>query len=322
MAGGPIVVSEMSPTPAATAADEVPVVVPADTGDLLAVITTPTVPAAGLAAVLLRGAGWRPSSGPRRTQVRLARRLAAAGLHGVRFSYHGVAESGGQSEEIVRLDQPFVDDVDAVVRWLAVRDLRPVLVGNCFGARTALSFAAGAAGVGGVADVAGLALIVPPVHDFEVARRLDRRPLPKLARRMTPARAWAVLRDPARRRALGRTLRALSHVGRNQVRAARAADPVWLSRSFCRELETVTARGIPVLVVYGDDDNYFRDFELARGGTLGDVVDGAGQQIALRVVPGKIHGLTSIATQEATLDAVEDWVHARLLSGARRTEHA
>ncbi|HWM21868.1 MAG TPA: alpha/beta fold hydrolase [Ilumatobacteraceae bacterium] len=309
----------MSETPDATAADELPVVVPASTGDLLAVVTTPTGPAAGLAAVLLRGAGWRPSSGPRRTQVRLARRLAAAGVHGVRFSYHGVAESGGQSEDIVRLDQPFVEDVDAVARWLAGENLRPVLVGNCFGARTALSFAAGQAGD---AEVAGLALIVPPVHDFEVARRLDRRPLPKLARRVTPTRAWAVLRDPVRRRAMGRTLRALSHVGRHRVRAARADDPVWLSRSFCRELDDVTARGIPVLVVYGDDDNYFRDFELARAGTLGDVVTRAGTRLELRVVPGKIHGLTSIETQEATLDAVEDWVHATLLPGSRRTERA
>jgi len=309
----------MSATPDATAADELPVVVAAATGDLLAVVTTPTAPAAGLAAVLLRGAGWRPSSGPRRTQVRLARRLAAAGLHGVRFSYHGVAESGGASEEIVRLDQPFVEDVDAVVRWLAGRDLRPVLVGNCFGARTALSFAAGR---DGTTDVAGLALIVPPVHDFEVARRLDRRPLPKLARRATPARAWAVLRDPVRRRALGRTLRALSHVGRHRVRPARTADPVWLSRSFCRELDAVTARGIPVLVVYGDDDNYFRDFELARVATLGDVVARAGARLELRVVPGKIHGLTSIETQEATLDAVEHWVHTTLLSGAPRAEQA
>jgi pimeloyl-ACP methyl ester carboxylesterase len=250
----------------------------------------------------------------------LARRLAAAGLHGVRFSYHGVAESGGQSEEIVRLDQPFVEDVDAVVRWLAGCDLRPVLVGNCFGARTALSFAAGTAGVARVDGVAGVAMIVPPVHDFEVARRLDRRPLPKLARRMTPARAWAVLRDPARRRAMGRTFRALSHVGRQRVRAARGADPVWLSRAFCRELDKVTASGIPVLVVYGDDDNYFRDFELARGGTLGDVVTRAGARLELRVVPGKIHGLTSIETQEATLDAVEDWVHATLLAGAHRPE--
>jgi hypothetical protein len=106
------------------------------------------------------------------------------------------------------------------------------------------------------------------------------------------------------------------------VRAARADDPVWLSRSFCRELDNVTARGIPVLVVYGDDDNYFRDFEVARGGTLGDVVNRAGARLEVRVVPGKIHGLTSIETQEATLDAVEDWVHATVLPGARDTEHA
>ena len=75
--------------------------------------------------------------------------------------------------------------------------------------------------------------------------------------------------------------------------------------------------------MYGDDDNYFRDFELARsGGTLGDVVARAGSLLERRVVPGKIHGLTSIETQEATLDAVEDWVVATLLAGARRTEHA
>ena len=310
----------ISRTPDATAADEIPVVVAAGTGDLLAVVTRPTVASAGLAAVLLRGAGWRPSSGPRRTQVRLARRLAAAGVHGVRFSYHGVAESGGQSEEIVRLDQPFVEDVDAVVGWLAGRDLRPVLVGNCFGARTALSYAAAHNGITGNAGVAGVALIVPPIHDFEVARRLDRRPIPTLVRRMTPARAWAVLRDPARRRAMSRTVRALSHVGHNRVRAGRDADPVWLSRSFCRELDHVVRQGIPVLVVYGDDDNYFRDFELARGGTLGNVVARAGTRIQLRIVPGKIHGLTRIETQEATLDAVEDWVVTTLVPGADRTE--
>src|SRR5688572_5945340 len=103
----------------ATAAVEQPVFIASPLGDLFAVVTRPTGPDSGLAAVLLRGGGWRPSSGPRRTQVRLARRLAAAGLHGVRFSYHGVAESGGRSEEVFRLDQPFVEDLDAVGRWVA-----------------------------------------------------------------------------------------------------------------------------------------------------------------------------------------------------------
>ncbi len=290
----------------ATAADERPVVVDAPTGRLLALVTEPTAAPIGIAAVLLRGAGWRPSSGPRRTQVRTARRLAGLGLHGVRFSYHGVAESTGEYEEIVRLDQPYVDDVGAVVAWCRQRGLRSLLVGNCFGARTALAYAADAS-----RDVAGVVMLVPPMHDFEVARRLDRRPVDALAKRATPARLLAVLRDPKRRRALGRTLRALTDVGRRAV-TRRADDPVWLSRTLCRQLDDVLSHGIPVLVVYGEEDNYGKDFTTARRGTLGAVVDRGQASLRLCTVPGRIHGQTSVATQQATLDAVEDWVRSTL----------
>jgi alpha/beta superfamily hydrolase len=289
----------------ATAAAEQPVFIASPLGDLLAVVTRPTGPDSGLAAVLLRGGGWRPSSGPRRTQVRLARRLAAAGLHGVRFSYHGVAESGGRSEHVFRLDQPFVEDLDAVGRWVGNQGLLPVLIGNCFGARTALSYACQAE------SVAGVALIVPPVHDFEVARRLDRRPVSKLARRASPAHLWRVLRSPARRRALGRTTKALSGLARERISPGRGGGPSWLSRGFCRELAALVDRKIPVLLVYGDDDNYFRDFELARAGELGEIVAGPGLEVT--VVPGRIHGLTSVDTQEAALAAVERWVVTTLL---------
>ena len=298
----------------ASAVDEEPLIVPSVDGDLLAIVTRPPGPSSGTAAVLLRGAGWRPSSGPRRTQVRLARRLAAGGMHAVRFSYHGVAESGGRSEEIVRLDQPYVDDVAAVARRLAGDGLRLVLVGNCFGARTALSYAARAP----AEEIVGLVLVVPPVHDFEVARRLDRRPMGVLVRRITPGRAWRVLRSRTRRRAMGRTVRALSQVGTRRVGGGRrGADPVWLSRSFCRELAAVTARGIPVLLVYGDEDNYGRDFDAAQAGTLGAVLAAAGPLVERVTVPGRIHGLTSIATQQATLDEVERWVLSRCAGPSR-----
>ncbi len=297
--------------PVATAADEQPVFIAAPPGDLLAVVTQPTRPATGLVAVLLRGAGWRPSSGPRRTQVRLARRLAASGLHCVRFSYHGVAESGGPSEEVFRLDQPFVEDLAAIGRWVGEQGLRPVLVGNCFGARTALSYACHAD------ETAGVALIVPPVHDFEVARRLDRRPVSELARRATIGRAWAILRSPARRRALGRTTRALTVVARHRFRPGGGTEPEWLSRGFRRELAALVERGIPVLIVYGDDDNYHRDFELARAGELGEIIARAGPRLEVAVVPGKIHGLTSIDTQEATIAAIERWVVASVVPAAR-----
>ena len=73
----------------------------------------------------------------------------------------------------------------------------------------------------------------------------------------------------------------------------------------------MTARGIPVLVVYGDEDNYGRDFDAAQAGTLGAVVAAAGPLVERVTVPGRIHGLTSIATQQATLDEVERWVLTR-----------
>ena len=187
----------------------------------------------GLAAVLLRGNGWRPSSGPRRTQVALARRLAAHGFTAVRFSYAGVAESGGESSGVFRLDRPHVDDLGAVVAWVREAGLRPVLVGNCFGARTAVAWAADAvatAGSDAAEAVAGVALLVPPVYDFEVVRRRDRRPLRRLVRRATPRRAWAVLRDRRRRAALARTGSALAQLTTARVRDRNGDDAVWLSR--------------------------------------------------------------------------------------------
>jgi alpha/beta superfamily hydrolase len=286
----------------ATAADEYPAFLPAPTGDLLAVVTRPTVPANGMAVVMLRGGGWRPSSGPRRTQVRTTRMLAGRGFHGVRFSYHGVAESGGQGDDVVRLDRPYVDDTRAVVGWVQEQGLRPVLVGNCFGARTALAYAAADGGV------AGLVLLVPPVHDFEVSRRLDRRPLSHFARRASPAHVWRVLRNRARRQALGRTSRAFVELAGRRVRSGADTGPTWLSRRFVGQLQRVVAGGVPVLFVYGDEDGYLRDFETARATVLRPLIEHAGPLVRIETVAGRVHGLTSVATQDAVLATVEQWV--------------
>ena len=59
------------------------------------------------------------------------------------------------SDEVVRLDRPYVDDTKAVAELAGRSGLQPVLVGNCFGARTALAYAARHHGV------AGLVLLVP-----------------------------------------------------------------------------------------------------------------------------------------------------------------
>ena len=91
-------------------------------------------------------------------------------------------------------------------------------------------------------------------------------------------------------RALGSTTRALTVVARHRIRPGERAEPEWLSRGFRRELAAVVARRIPVLVVYGEDDNYRRELELACAGELGVIVAGAGPLLEVEVVPGKIHG--------------------------------
>lgn len=297
----------------ATAAGELPMLVETPRGSLAAIVATPATPANGLAVVQLGSAGWRASSGNRRAHVHLARRVVAQGFHAVRFSYRGIAESTGPAVDVVRLDQPFVDEAAAVAGWARANGLRPVLLGNCFGGRTALAHAAAT-----TADIAAVVLLVPPVHDFEVARNIEARPPGVLARRITPKRVVAILRDPARRRALARTLRALTIVGRRSVSPGGGADPAWLSARFCHQLAQVTGRGIPVLVVYGDADGYGDDFEMALAGRLGRIVERAGPTLTRVTVPGRVHGLACVDTQAAMLDAVVSWLGTTLDPGRPR----
>jgi hypothetical protein len=149
------------------------------------------------------------------------------------------------------------------------------------------------------------------VHDFEVARRLQRHRLSGLARRATPSRVVAVLRSQVRRQALRRTTKALVDVAGQRIRPAPSGGPGWVSRRFVGQLATVVSQGVPVLVVYGEDDGYRRDFEAARAGELGRVLDRAGSLVEVAVVTGRVHGLASVETQEAVLAVVERWIRAR-----------
>jgi hypothetical protein len=92
-----------------------------------------------------------------------------------------------------------------------------------------------------------------------------------------------------------------------------AAPPDWVSHRFLDQLDTVIGRGLPVLVVYGRDDPYGRDFETARAGDLGRLLERAGGRVRVEVVNGRVHGVTSLATQEAVLAAVVDWAATDLL---------
>ena len=113
-------------------------------GELLAVVTEP--PAAGvepngLAAVMLRGAGWRPSSGPRRTQVAHA---PAAGRASGSTACGSATTASPRAAASRRGRGPARPALRRRHRGRqssgpASEGLRSVLIGNCFGARTALA---------------------------------------------------------------------------------------------------------------------------------------------------------------------------------------
>jgi alpha/beta superfamily hydrolase len=110
--------------------------------DLLGILTHPRTEPRGITVVAHPGGHWIPSTHRNSAYVRLAERLAADGVHTFRFDYHGVGESTGEVAAY-RLDRPFVDDSLAAVAAVRERESTDiVLVGSCFGARTALAAAA------------------------------------------------------------------------------------------------------------------------------------------------------------------------------------
>ena len=131
-----------------------------DGNALFGVLTTPTGPANGLTLVMLQGGAWIPSMGRNAVSTRIAREQAARGFRAFRFDYHGVGESVGDPPTF-RMDNLFVDDLRAAVDWLRTQGCSDfVLMGTCFGARTAL------AGAPSIPGVRGCALYPPPIRDF------------------------------------------------------------------------------------------------------------------------------------------------------------
>jgi pimeloyl-ACP methyl ester carboxylesterase len=272
--------------------------------DFCAVLTTPPTPS-GIGVVVLSGGTGIPSSGRNRSWVRLARRLAAQGHHVVRLDYRGVGESGGETR-LARLDEPNVEEVAAaaeLLRGAGCTEL--VFMGTCFGARTAL---AGAASIDGVT---GLALFPVPVRDFARGMRTATKSSSWYLRRGLTAHAWKGLADPARRkaqlRAIRKKLRLLTRRATGRTTREEAGSG-GTSRLFLSQLETALGKQVSVLLLYGEHDDFYEDFERARRGRLGKVLAQAGTRVEIEVVEGKLHGLTTLAAQDIVVERSTAWL--------------
>jgi pimeloyl-ACP methyl ester carboxylesterase len=287
----------------------------AASAELFGVFARPTAGALGVAIIMLSGGAGLPSPWRNRTWVWMARRLAVRGFHSLRFDYHGTGESMGPGEDCL-LDRPFLRDLEAAVRFVesnGVHDI--VLIGPCFGARTAL------AGAPTLSRLRGVALIPLPVRDYApewVPPRSAPEPHPHP---LSTRAAWKGLFDVERfrryaKRTAGKLHVALQPFARHRdhrsLTQCRGVTPVVVD-----QLSHLVDHAVPILMVYGTDEPFYADFVEGRAGPLGSVLDRGADLVRISVVEGRVHGLTSTAVQDAVLDEVEQWLDTVVARRAR-----
>jgi pimeloyl-ACP methyl ester carboxylesterase len=297
-----------------TTNDEIPAFFAASNETLFGILTRPALSECDQAVIVLSGGGSPTSLNRNRLSVRLCRRFAAEGFHAMRFDYRGIGESSGVLQRF-RLHEPFSDDVVGATNWLKGHGLRSFfLLGSCFGARTAL------AATSSIPDVAGLILVCPPIRDFEMGERLSTRFARELSlwgylRRGLRLRVIRQLSNPRARRTYARLLhakwRAISSRWTTSLDQSRQTGDSWLSPSFVRYLEGLVQRHLPILIIYGTEDDFRDEFEEARSGRLGAILETAGPLAEVETVDGRVHGFVSIDAQSKVADIVSDWLRRR-----------
>jgi pimeloyl-ACP methyl ester carboxylesterase len=123
-----------------------------------------------------------------------------------------------------------------------------------------------------------------------------------------------VLRGLMKRQTRRRYLRVAGAKGRHLLRPLTShatQDLQWVSERFLHELDAVVTRRIPVLFVYGAEDDFYEDFQAAARGRLGAILHNAEDRARLEVLDGSLHSSPSMRTQEACIDAIVRWFEGR-----------
>ena len=283
--------------------------------DLLAIATEPTASLRGAGIVILSGGRHGNTSGRNGVARRLAHRLAAAGFSSVRIDYHGVGDSSGSLEEFV-LHQPFLADLEAAVALLRRRGIARIgLIGDCFGARTAL------AGAAADHDINALLLVSLPWRDL--ARRDRRAHMISSELSMADYTRRGLRLDTLRKLADTDQRRGMARLATSKVRlmSRRLSDVVggvevepWVSRRVVTQLGDIHKRRTPTLLVYGRGpaEDYTHDFERIRSMPALRWLDDPGVSVRAEVLDQPIAGFRNVVSQDAVVRMAVEWFDTAL----------
>jgi hypothetical protein len=288
--------------------EEYPVFIESAGETLVGIVAEVSDDSIGLATLYLRGGGQDPSSGRNQTAADLCRLLSASGVTTMRFDYHGAGDSTGVVDGF-RHDEPFTGDVLRASEWLRDRGSdRLALAGECFGARTALACS-------GIPGVEAMVLLGTHVRDAEKdgvgTRALVRhRSLVGYTRRAFQLDVLRQLIRPAGRRRYAAIARGVlrAESARRASRTRGAPSPPWVSTAFLHDLREAVREGIRILFVNGTGDPGFEDFERARSGDFGSILETAGPQIEIARVEGRVGAWADLAVQTPVREMVASWL--------------
>lgn len=280
-----------------------------DAGDetLFGVLTEPRAATEKVGLLAITGGGWIPGTHRNGMWVSLARRIAEHGFRTMRFDFHGVGESTGTTQRFL-LHEPYTTDAIAAHEALSeFGNESVVLIGTCFGGRTAAD--AGATGP----KPAGVALLaVPLLEPGEGTPDHRRTPIRLLAKRAAWGEVLGRLRSSEYRRLYSTFLK--RRILR-PFRRRRRSNGDSQSR-YVRNLTELVDSGVPVLLVFGERDQQYTQYVNARQGRLASFFQHVGDRIEVRVVPGELHGFASLEAQANAIAAIEEWVLERFSNGA------
>lgn len=284
---------------------EIPIWFRANDQDLFGVITLPQSVPRRIGVVFLDGGQCVRN----RLSAVLARRLAESGFHVFRFDYHGTGESSGECDTF-ELHRPFTADLMSAVDELRRRGVDEfILVGRCFGARTALS------AVGRIPRLRGLALISMPWYDTIAwsERFLDALP---------PGLRFRTISIISHRTPLGSLLRFICYGIRNWVRRpwplSRKTDRAgvnWISPHVESRVRRAIEDGVPLLFLHGAEDSDSWEFRRVQEGDIGALLARTDARVQVFTSSGHMHGLLTISIQQTVITRIHEWADAVASTG-------
>ncbi len=285
-----------------------PVVLETDEGRVIGMITAPRGEDRSVGAVFFPPGGYTISSQRNEWAARMADRLADDGFTVARFDYRGIGDS---TSDVDRFDhtRPFLGEGRAAVAELRSRGCaRILLIGQCFGARTALALAPE------VESLAGVFGISPPVRDAErgegtASRMAHDASVGAYFKKAASSFEVSALRSGEARRRYRRMAALFVKARWTSVLRKLGVvepDPVpWVSRPLISHVKVLADLHIPLMVVYGADEADSDDYADAKRGPLGALLSRA----TLREVEmeGRVHNMGRSDVQEAVIDTIIDF---------------